>query len=114
MSDSAVARCPIRHIVMWRVAGATVEEKRTNVEAVKRGFESLRGAIPGMTHLEIGIDESRISYACDMVLVTDFESADALRTYADRPAHRSVRDALDGLRVERHQVDYPLSHAGGF
>lgn len=114
MSDSAIVRCPIRHIVMWRVAGTTVEEKRINVERVKRGFESLRGIIPGMTHLEIGIDESRISYACDMVLVTDFESADALRTYADHPAHRSVRDALDGLRIERHQVDYPLLHAGAF
>lgn len=114
MSDPAIVRCPIRHIVMWRVAGATADEKRINVETVKRGFESLRGVIPGMIHLEIGIDESRISYACDMVLVTDFESAEALRTYADHPAHRSVRDALDGLRIERHQVDYPLLHAGGF
>ncbi|BAI74422.1 hypothetical protein AZL_a08910 (plasmid) [Azospirillum sp. B510] len=112
MSDHAAARRPVRHIVMWRVAGATAEEKRASMDKVKRGFESLRGVIPGMTHLEIGIDESRISYACDVVLVTEFENAEALDRYATHPEHARVRTALEGLRIDRHQVDYTLSPAG--
>lgn len=113
MTDRTIAQRPVRHIVMWRVAGATEDEKRGSMETVRRSFESLRGCIPGMTSLEIGIDESRISYACDVVLVTEFESQDALMRYATHPDHRRVRDALEGLRVERYQVDYTPSQAKG-
>ncbi|MGO4853018.1 Dabb family protein [Phaeovulum sp. W22_SRMD_FR3] len=79
---------------------------------VRNGFEALRGAIPGMTHLEIGIDISRIDYACDMVLVTEFDSAAALAAYAVHPAHLALRDTLAGLRIARHQVDYVVASAG--
>jgi hypothetical protein len=113
MTDHTIAQGPVRHIVMWRVAGATEDEKRGNMETVRRGFESLRGCVPGMTSLDVGVDESRVSYACDVVLVTEFESQDALKSYATHPDHRRVRDALEGLRVERHQVDYTPFQAKG-
>lgn len=96
----------IKHIVMWNVRGDTTDEKRETAEIVKRAFESLIGEIPGLLTLEIGIDISRISYACDVVLYSEFESEDALRTYADHPAHHRVKAELEGLRIARHQVDY--------
>jgi hypothetical protein len=105
--------CPIRHIVMWRVAGETEAERSVAVARVRSGFEALRGKIPGMTHLEIGIDVSRIDYACDLVLVTEFDSTAALEAYAVHPAHLALRDALAGLRITRHQVDYAVALAGG-
>lgn len=102
---------PIRHIVMWTVAGATPAEKSAAIERVRAEFEGLRGRIPGMTRLEIGVDVSRISYACDVVLVTEFETAEALEGYASHPEHLAVRDRLEGLRISRHQVDYPMMMA---
>lgn len=97
---------PVRHIVMWNIAGETPAEKQVGMAAVRREFESLRGQIPGMVHLEIGVDHSGVSYACDMVLVTEFESAGALAAYAMHPAHLAACKRLEGVRTTRHQVDY--------
>ncbi|MBB5214465.1 Dabb family protein [Parapusillimonas granuli] len=96
----------IKHIVMWNVRGDTPDAKQDAMARLKSSFESLRGCIPGMTHLEIGLDHSRISYACDVVLYSEFESQEALDAYAGHPEHLRVRQELDGLRIARHQVDY--------
>lgn len=108
MSDAGRKSSPVRHIVMWNVAGDTPEERVTATEIVRTAFEALRGRIPGLKRLEIGIDHSRIDYACDMVLVTDFDSEASLRAYATHPLHLAARDQLQGLRVARYQVDYHL------
>jgi heme-degrading monooxygenase HmoA len=99
----------IRHIVMWNVRGDTREEKAANVERVKRSFDSLRGCVPGLLHLEVGVDASRIDYACDVVLVSDFESQAALQAYAAHPEHLRVKRELGDLRTHRYQVDYEVS-----
>lgn len=96
----------IKHIVMWNLRGDTPAEKAHGSTLLKRSFESLRGRIPGMLHLEIGIDSSRVDYACDVVLYTEFETQAALDAYATHPEHQRVRSELADLRVARHQVDY--------
>jgi hypothetical protein len=96
----------IRHIVMWNLRGDTPEEKRANVERLCASFHSLRGRIPGLLHLEIGVDESGVDYACDVVLFSEFESQAALDAYAVHPEHLRVKQELGDLRIARHQVDY--------
>jgi len=98
----------IRHIVMWRVSGETPEENLASRQLVKHSFEGLRGRIPGMIHLEVGMDSSAADYACDVVLVTDFESQHALDAYASHPEHLRVRQLLTDIRTARFQVDYPV------
>ena len=109
MDASMKGTTAVRHIVMWTVAGDTPEQRDLAKAQIRTAFESLRGQIPGMTFLEIGIDMSRIDYACDVVLFSEFESAEALKAYAVHPAHLRIRDALEGLRIARHQVDYPVN-----
>lgn len=96
----------IKHVVMWRVAGSTPAEKAANVRRLRESFHSLRGRIPGMTRLEIGVDTSRVDYACDVVLYSEFESQAALAAYASHPDHLRVKGEVEGLRIARHQVDY--------
>jgi hypothetical protein len=98
----------IRHIVMWNVRGATREEKQANVERLKRSFDSLRGRVPGLLHLEIGADASGVDYACDVVLVSEFESQAALDGYATHPEHLRVKQEIGDIRTQRHQVDYEV------
>ena len=98
----------IRHIVMWNVRGDTRQEKQANVERLQRSFDSLRGRVPGLLHLEVGVDTSRIDYACDVVLVSDFESQAALDAYASHPEHLRVKRELGDIRTHRHQVDYEV------
>lgn len=103
---------PIRHIVMWRVSGNTPEERATVRAKVKEAFEGLHGLIPGLTHLEVGLDVSNVSYACDVVLVTEFATSADLEAYATHPEHLRVRDELADLRIARFQVDYVAEDIG--
>jgi quinol monooxygenase YgiN len=96
----------IKHIVMWNVRGDTPAEKAQGIARLQRSFESLRGRIPGLLHLEIGVDSSRIDYACDVVLYSEFESQAALDAYGAHPEHLRVKNEVADLRIARHQVDY--------
>ncbi len=98
----------IKHIVMWNVRGETAVERLLGIEQLKRSFASLVGRIPGLLHLEVGVDSSRIDYACDVVLYSEFESQAALDAYAMHPEHARVKLELADLRTARHQVDYAV------
>lgn len=99
----------IKHIVMWNVAGDTPERKAETAQFVKSRFETLLGRIPGLVKLEVGVDVSRIDYACDVVLYTEFENEEFLAAYAAHPEHLRVRDELNGARIARYQVDYNVT-----
>ena len=96
----------IRHIVMWDVRGDTPAQKAANVQQLQRSFHSLRGRVPGLLHIEVGVDSSRVDYACDVVLYSEFESQAALDAYASHPEHLRVKQELGDMRIARHQVDY--------
>ena len=91
---------------MWNVRGGTAEEKAQGIDQLRRSFAGLLGKVPGLQHLEIGVDSSRVDYACDVVLYSEFESQAALDAYATHPEHLRAKQELAGLRVARHQVDY--------
>ena len=105
-ADKGMATSMVKHIVMWNVKGATPGEKNAGIYQLRAAFEGIRGKIPGMVHLEIGVDHSHVDYACDVVLYSEFESQQALDAYATHPEHLRVRNELEGLRIARHQVDY--------
>lgn len=96
----------IKHIVMWNLAGDTDDDRARAAEHLRDQFEEIRAEIPGLLHLEVGFDHSRVDYACDVVLYTVFASQEALDAYATHPAHLRVKAALGASRIARHQVDY--------
>lgn len=96
----------IRHIVMWNVRGDTPAARARGIAQLQDSFASLRGRIPGLLHIEIGVDSSRLDYSCDVVLYSEFENQAALDAYASHPEHLRVKQELGDLRIARHQVDY--------
>lgn len=96
----------VKHIVMWNVRGDSALDKASAISQLQRSFESLRGRIPGLLHLELGVDSSRIDYACDVVLYTEFDTQASLDAYASHPEHSRVKQEVADLRISRHQVDY--------
>jgi len=101
---------------MWRLRGETAQERDEARRKVKDAFEGLRGRIEGLQAIEVGVDISNVDYACDVVLVSEFATAENLARYASHPEHLRVRRELGDLRIERHQVDYyplPESDAEG-
>ena len=101
----------IKHIVMWNVRGDSPPAKAAAIDKLKRSFDELRNLIPGILHMEVGVDSSQVDYACDVVLYSEFESQAALDAYACHPEHLRVKKELADLRIARHQVDYEVSTA---
>lgn len=96
----------IRHLVMWNVRADSPEQKARHIETLRQCFEGLNGRIPGLLHMHVGVDQSHVDYACDVVLYSEFESAQALAAYATHPEHLRVKAELGDMRTDRHQVDY--------
>ena len=96
---------------MWNLRGDSKAERIANSIKLQREFESLRGNIPGLLLLEVGVDHSGVDYACDVVLYSEFESLTALEAYACHPEHLRVKRELADLRIARHQVDYAVAAA---
>jgi len=98
----------IKHIVMWKLRGATPGERSRNAVQLAHSFHALRGRVPGLVHLEVGVDTSGVEYACEVVLYSEFESQAALDAYAIHPEHLRVKQELGDMRIARHQVDYAV------
>lgn len=99
----------IKHIVMWNIRGDSPLAKAVAIAKIKRSFHELRSLIPGIVHMEVGVDSSQVDYACDVVLYSEFESQTALDAYACHPEHVRVKHELTDLRISRHQVDYAVA-----
>jgi hypothetical protein len=96
------------HIVFWKLLDRSPDgrTKQENALEMKRRFEALRGAIPGLARCEVGIDVSRTAESADVALYTEFESPAALEAYQIHPLHKEIVGYLKDIRSERRVVDY--------
>ena len=67
---------------------------------------ALRGTIDGIHRLEIGRDELHDARSWDLVLIMEFESAEALRAYQRHPAHVAVMAFNDPFVANVASVDF--------
>jgi hypothetical protein len=99
----------IKHIVMWRLKEhAEGNDKAVNARLVKQKLEALRGRIPGMLKVEVGIDFSATDASADVVLYSEFESREALDGYQAHPEHEALKPFVSAVRVSRQLVDYEI------
>jgi len=99
----------IKHIILWRFKDfAEGSTKQENVMKVKAMLEDMRGKIPGLLKLEVGLNFEDSDSASDISLYTEFESREALDAYQIQPDHMIVKNILPKLRSERRVVDYEV------
>jgi hypothetical protein len=96
----------IRHVVMWKLRGPSEPERRAQAEQVRAALLALRGQIPGMSSLEVGVGAVYGEQQCDVVLVTAHDDWAALEGYQKHPAHQEAAKLIAELRVERRVVDF--------
>lgn len=90
----------VRHIVMWKL------RDKADAPMLRQQLEAMRGRIPGLLHIQAGIDFLASEQSADLVLVADLESREALDAYQAHPVHQAVVPLIRAAVVSRTVVDY--------
>lgn len=98
----------IKHVVMWKVRGTSAEERREQAEKIRAALESLRGNIPGMSSLEVGIGAGGDEQLSDVVLISTHDDWAALKAYQVHPAHVEAAREIAAVRIERRVLDFEV------
>lgn len=92
----------IRHIVMWKFK----EGERDNMLLFRDRLLSLKGKIPEIRAMEVGININPSDRSFDAVLVSEFDSLEALKAYSVNPLHAEVSSFCKSIRTSSVSVDY--------
>lgn len=90
----------IRHIVMWKFRPGTEAEQNEFLTKLA----GLQGVIPQLLRSEVAPAVGADNYSA--VLVSEFESMEALETYKTDPRHVAVSALCKSIREDRVAVDY--------
>ncbi|NOR73487.1 MAG: Dabb family protein [Mariprofundaceae bacterium] len=97
----------VKHIVMWRLHDEVDGvPKRESAVIIKKALEALQGKIPGLLHIEAGIDFNDSDQSADIVLYSKLESREALEAYQLHPLHQAVVPLVKKYACERTVVDF--------
>jgi hypothetical protein len=99
----------VKHIVMWKLKdSAHGNDRQTNALLIREKLEALRGRIPGMTAIEVGLDFSVTDSSCHVVLYSEFIDREALDAYQAHPEHQALKPFIGEASFERRLADYEL------
>lgn len=91
---------------MWRIRADETVTKAQIVALLQEAVRQLRGRIPGLRFIELGIDIGGPSERSDVVLYTEFDALSDLAVYQDHEDHLKLVALLSTCRVETRVVDY--------
>ena len=96
----------IRHIVMWKFKNeAEGKSKVENMAVVRDSLYALLPIIPEIKKMEIGFDVKHTDMSMDLLLLTEFDSLDALAIYANHPEHLKVAEYVRKVIETRVVLD---------
>ncbi len=99
----------LKHIVMFKLKErAEGSDRPTNIKALQEKLEALPAQIKEIKFFEVGINSIETGVAYDMVLVSEFESKEALLSYQKHPEHVLVANFVGKVCESRVVVDYVL------
>jgi len=97
----------IKHIVMFKLKERSEgRDRKENIVALKAKLEALPAIIDEIVSFEVGINFLEAAVAYDLVLVSEFESIEALHRYQKHPEHLQVFDFVAKTCESRIVVDY--------
>ena len=92
----------VKHIVLYTLKEGV--DKNEAVALIRSQLEPLVGQIPGLLKMEVRRCFSGMDYA----LYSEFESEEALLTYANHPLHREAKTHFCHLLGSRVAADYEV------
>ena len=98
----------IRHIVCWKLSATDEATKAEHAARISREMSELPALIPEVLSLEVGTNTLYSEVNWDLVLIADFEDAEALERYAAHPEHQRVGKFIGEVRSDRVAVDFEV------
>ncbi len=97
----------IRHIVLFKFKEeAEGRSKKENVLLTKKMLEALPAKIPQILNSKVSVNtEGANGENADLILISDFESLEALNEYIVHPDHKAVGSFMGPLRESRAGID---------
>ena len=92
----------VKHIVMWKFK----EGEQENMMLFRERLLALKDQIPEIRAMEVGVNINPSERSYDAVLVSEFDSLEALKSYSVNPLHKAVSDFCKTIRTNSVSVDY--------
>lgn len=92
----------IKHIVMWKFKDGEEE----NMMKFRERLLALKGQIPEIKAMEVGINVNPSERSFDAVLVSEFDNLEDLRSYSVNSLHVAVSEFCKSIRTQSVSVDY--------
>ncbi|MFA4957316.1 MAG: Dabb family protein [Candidatus Methanoperedens sp.] len=92
----------ITHVVFFKLKDAC----QKSVEKARDVLLGMKGKIPLLRHLEVGMDVLHSERSYDIVLITRFDSMDDLKAYQIHPVHLEVAKYINSVKEASIAVDY--------
>ena len=90
----------ITHIVFFKLKDSH------NVKKASEVLQGLKGKIPQLRHMEVGIDILHSDRSYHLALVTKFDSLEDMKAYQIHPVHEEVSKYMASVRESSVTVDY--------
>lgn len=100
----------IKHLVFFKLAEmAEGRTKAENAVIIKDKLEALTDVISEIQSLTVHINHSEAAADnYDIVLDSEFNNLEDLKTYADHPKHLKVAAFVGKVRTSRAAIDYEI------
>lgn len=97
----------IRHIVMFKLTEfATPVDKQAKMQEIKTGLEALIDKIDVLRMIRVDFNVNP-EEAWDVILTTELDSLEDVKTYATHPEHVAISKGIIGpVKADRACVDY--------
>ena len=92
----------IKHVVMWKF---NEENKEANMKKAKEILLALPAIIPEIKKMQVYFDISHKDMSMDLMLDTEFETVEAMNTYAVHPEHLKVSGFIRSVVESRVVLD---------
>lgn len=98
----------VKHLVLFKLADqAEGKSKRENAFYIKNDLEALKDKIDVVRNIKVYLNDTKsASDNYDLILDSEFESIEDLKTYANHPDHLVVAAYIAKVRTERAAIDY--------
>ena len=92
----------IKRVSMWRL------KDKAEVARMKEALLSMKGQVPSLLSIEVGVNTSTHKSALDVVFIGTFSNAAALMEFETDSYHLTIGELVGKLTKERDVVEYEV------